>query len=329
MAKYTFEEIKTLLLKRINEEHIEAELRLVFKDKPDEYMITIYDDTERFRSFAGKVVLTQCFCSDIAREAKEAGALAVISMYPSPEDVPHYFGASNHNGTPTPENAHLLPEIPCIDCTKAAGERMKALMKSGNVRVRLSAQADTRVKMASIPVAYIPGCEENFVLVDGHYDSHCEGMTDNGAGDYILLELARVFHENRSALKRGLVFCWWSGHEFGQYAGSTWYADTFYEKIRDHCVAQINIDVAGSKNARCIRARTTQMEGAAFTSERIRRYTGLEPAPYIPRPHLGEPNFMGKNVPITIIPALIPRFFRGQSCRKQSRDGTMAQGMGD
>ena len=43
MAKYTFEEIKTLLLKSINEEHIEAELRLVFKDKPDEYMITIYD----------------------------------------------------------------------------------------------------------------------------------------------------------------------------------------------------------------------------------------------------------------------------------------------
>ena len=39
MTKYTFEEIKTLLLKSINEEHIEAELRLVFKDKPDEYMM--------------------------------------------------------------------------------------------------------------------------------------------------------------------------------------------------------------------------------------------------------------------------------------------------
>ena len=44
MAKYTFEEIKTLLLKSINEEHIEAERSLVFKDKSDEYMITIYDD---------------------------------------------------------------------------------------------------------------------------------------------------------------------------------------------------------------------------------------------------------------------------------------------
>ncbi len=44
MAKYTFEEIKTLLLKSINEDHIEAELRLTFKDKLNEYMIIIYDD---------------------------------------------------------------------------------------------------------------------------------------------------------------------------------------------------------------------------------------------------------------------------------------------
>lgn len=44
MAKYTFEEIKELLLKSINEDHIEAELRLTFNDKSNEYMIIIYDD---------------------------------------------------------------------------------------------------------------------------------------------------------------------------------------------------------------------------------------------------------------------------------------------
>ncbi len=44
MAKYTFEEIKELLLKSINEDHIEAELRLIFKNKSNEYMIVIYDD---------------------------------------------------------------------------------------------------------------------------------------------------------------------------------------------------------------------------------------------------------------------------------------------
>ena len=44
MAKYTFEEIKNLLLKCINEYHIAAELRLIFHNKSNEYMIIIYDD---------------------------------------------------------------------------------------------------------------------------------------------------------------------------------------------------------------------------------------------------------------------------------------------
>lgn len=263
--------------------------------------LTNNEQLERFRAFFGKIVLTREYCSDIAYEAAEAGALAVIGMYTSPEEVPHYFGASNHNGTPTLENRHLLPKLPCIDCTKAAGDFMIQRLQEGTVRVRLSAEAETCVKEASIPAAYIPGAEENFVLVDGHYDSHSVGMTDNGAGDAILLELARVFHTHRKKLKRGILFCWWAGHEYGQYAGSTWYADTYYEQIRDHCVAQINIDVAGSKGATCIRARTTQMEGRDFTARRIERYTGAPARPYIPRPHLGEPNFLGKEVPITIM----------------------------
>ena len=44
MPKYTFEEIKALLLKCINEHKWEAELTLTFSDKPDEYMIIIYED---------------------------------------------------------------------------------------------------------------------------------------------------------------------------------------------------------------------------------------------------------------------------------------------
>lgn len=44
MARYTFEEIKELLLKSINESHVEAELRLKFNDKSNEYMIIIYDN---------------------------------------------------------------------------------------------------------------------------------------------------------------------------------------------------------------------------------------------------------------------------------------------
>ena len=44
MTNYTFEEIKGLLLKSIQEHDFESELRLCFHDNPNEYMIIIYDD---------------------------------------------------------------------------------------------------------------------------------------------------------------------------------------------------------------------------------------------------------------------------------------------
>ena len=282
-----------------NVEGLEGELCYDFMC--EQKKLTCEQNTRRFAAFKNKIVLTKEYCSDIAYEAAAAGALGIIGMYNSPEEVPHYFGASNHNGTPTPDNRHLLPTLPCIDCTKSTGDYLIALMQKGAVRVKMSAQAETGTKKASIPVAYIQGAEDNFVLMDGHYDSHCEGMTDNGAGDAIILELARALYEKRSMLKRSVLVCWWAGHEFGQYAGSTWFSDTYYEKLRDRCVAHINIDVAGSRGAERIRARTTQMEGREFTASRIQRYTGYEAAPYIPLPHLREQSFLGREVPITIM----------------------------
>lgn len=44
MNKYSYEEIKKLMLKCINEYNVEAELRLKFEDKINDYMIIIYKD---------------------------------------------------------------------------------------------------------------------------------------------------------------------------------------------------------------------------------------------------------------------------------------------
>lgn len=44
MHRLRFEEIKTLLLKSIEEHKCEAEVSLTFADKADEYMIIIYED---------------------------------------------------------------------------------------------------------------------------------------------------------------------------------------------------------------------------------------------------------------------------------------------
>lgn len=44
MTNYTFEYIKGLLLKSIQEHDFESELSLYFNNNPNEYMIIIYDD---------------------------------------------------------------------------------------------------------------------------------------------------------------------------------------------------------------------------------------------------------------------------------------------
>ena len=142
-----------------NVEGLEGELCYDFMC--EQKKLTCEQNTRRFAAFKNKIVLTKEYCSDIAYEAAAAGALGIIGMYNSPEEVPHYFGASNHNGTPTPDNRHLLPTLPCIDCTKSAGDYLIALMQKGPVRVKMSALAETGAKKASIPVAYIQGAPCN------------------------------------------------------------------------------------------------------------------------------------------------------------------------
>ena len=53
------------------------------------------------------------------------------------------------------------------------------------------------------------------------------GIGDNAVGDATLLELARIFNDNRDQMARSLRVAWWSGHSTGRYGASTWYADAF------------------------------------------------------------------------------------------------------
>lgn len=259
------------------------------------------NEVNRFSSMAGKILLTRQEAGEVALEAGAAGVLAVISIYPSNDPVPHYLGTSTIWGTPTPDKRHLLHNMPCINITKADGEYLLELMQSGPVHVKLKAAARNGATTATLPIGYIPGAEENFVLLTGHYDSHCVGMTDNGAGDAVILELARLLQAKQHLLKRGVMVCFWAGHEYGQYAGSCWFSDDRWQQLRQCCVGHVNIDVAGCSGATQIRARTTRMEGKDFTDELIRAYTGNEPLPYIPLPHVGEQSFLGRQVPVTIM----------------------------
>ena len=62
-----------------------------------------------------------------------------------------------------------------------------------------------------------------------------------------MLEVARVLHKYRHRLNRGLWICFWSGHETGTMAASTWLVDRFWDELRDHCLAYFNVDSPGMK----------------------------------------------------------------------------------
>jgi hypothetical protein len=37
-------------------------------------------------------------------------------------------------------------------------------------------------------------------------------MTDNGAANVIMIEMARIFQKHQKELERGVKLAWWSGH---------------------------------------------------------------------------------------------------------------------
>src|SRR5699024_4448343 len=108
-------------------------------------------------------------------------------------------------------------------------------------KIAVTTHLDTGWRKIPVLEATIEGSKvpEEFVLLHGHLDSWHEGVGDNATGDATMLELARVFWENRENLDRTLKIAWWSGHSHGRYAGSTWYADEFGIDLAKNCVAQV------------------------------------------------------------------------------------------
>jgi len=82
---------------------------------------------------------------------------------------------------------------------------------------------------------------QEFVLLHGHIRLWHVGIGDNATGNAAMLEIARIFWQNRDRLKRSVKIAWWPGHSTGRYAGSTWYVDNNALDLVDNCVAHLNL----------------------------------------------------------------------------------------
>jgi hypothetical protein len=202
----------------------------------------------------GKIVLTELSYSPARHEkqriAGQRGAIGAVMMNWGPPDneaVP--FGSVKPVwGNPTPQNYQdEMPTIPCIGIARVAGLKLKGMCAAGPVRVWFRTHVVNGWRPVQITVAELPAADSpepgDFIMVGGHQDSWPgEAATDNAAGNSCMIELARVFKQHQSKLRRGLLFGFWTGHETGTMAGSAWFADRYWDKLRDHACAYLQID---------------------------------------------------------------------------------------
>jgi Zn-dependent M28 family amino/carboxypeptidase len=194
----------------------------------------------------GKIVVAPGMVSpDSVWRAQRGGAAGLIHV--NDGEILHEMIATTIWGTPTPESAARIPEIPVVSIKKSSGDRLKAA--AAGRRVRLVAEVERGWTAIPLVVAEVPGSTPAFILVATHLDAWYEGMTDTGGTVASILEMARVLQRS-APLRRGVRFAWWPGHSFGRYAGSTWYADRFWRELDEHCVAYTNLDGAGRRGSR-------------------------------------------------------------------------------
>ena len=208
-------------------------------------------------------------------------------------------------GTPTPQTADLLPKTPSVSVLAEHGAILKEALERGPVRVRLQTTVYQGWRQlpcltADLRPAHSGPEAEQFVLFSGHVDSWYYGAMDNGTANATMLEVSRLLAQHRDALRRGMRVAFWSGHSHARYAGSTWYADTFWHDLHDHCVAHVNVDSVGGNQATVLSEGNAMSEVRSFVSDAIEPVAGqrLSARRY---GRAGDQSFWGHGIPAMLM----------------------------
>ena len=274
---------------------VKEPLQLVYVDVEKE------DLSEALRACSGKAILIDHGADGLLDLASQLGVRAIIRIWK--EDAIHHATIGTNWGTPGMRDAERYYSLGYAEIPLENGKALKKLLLDApeGLAAVLSCGVDRKVVTSTMPVAYVPGKTDSFILVSGHYDSWYEGITDNGAANAIMLEMARIMQQHHAELERGILFAWWSGHSDARYAGSTWFCDNHWQQLKEHCVAHINIDIAGCKGSDMIVPRSTMTEGKEFCRSLIHEFTGEDPITYFPMYHAADQSFWGTDVPIHIM----------------------------
>ena len=256
-------------------EGIEAELVPVGKGTAEDF---------RTKIVKGKIVLVeseggddQVRATEVVRIAEKNGAIGgVFVARGSPRSI-SYMRLRNAWGSPIPETIDQIPKTPAISVCNEDGTFLAELAGKSPVVVRLKAEAWRGYKKVRQPTGTLRGMKEpeTYVLFATHYCSWYIGATDNAAANSLLLEMARLFSNHRKDLARSIRFAWWTAHSQGTAGGSSWYADNFWDDIRDHAFAYVNMDGLARAGSSGFAPENTE-EIRKFQEGVIREVLGLE-----------------------------------------------------
>jgi N-acetylated-alpha-linked acidic dipeptidase len=206
-----------------------------------------YDPAPGVPDVKGKIVLFRgmIMCERI-KDFHALGAVGVVAI--NPGKVAHWGGGSPIWGTADLDDLPFKPAIPAVAVSKPDGDALIALAAKGG-SATLATDFDEGWFKSLLPVVEIKGRSDKFVLLHGHYDSWDVGVGDNATGDACMLEVARTLWAHRDKLERSVRIAWWPGHSTGRFAGSTWYSDTFARDLARNCIAHMNCDSPGCRDA--------------------------------------------------------------------------------
>jgi hypothetical protein len=254
----------------------------------------------------GKILLSELSYHPARHEKQRLAALhgaagCIMMNWGHPENEALPFGSVKPAwGNPTPDTLKSeMATLPCIGIARSAGLALREMIKQGPVRVRMRANVENGWRPVQITIGEVKApAGEDFVVVGGHQDSWPGPQaTDNAAGSAVLLEMARVFHQHRDKLRRGLVFGFWTGHETGTMVGSTWYVDRHWDRLRRHAVAYLQVDQPGIVGTTAWDSRSNSELRRFHQATEARLGEGYAPA-WRRAVRTGDSSFFGLGVPM-------------------------------
>lgn len=246
---------------------------------------------------AGKIAVMKGLASAApCKDLENRGALGIICI--TGGDYPYNMSISPIWGQPVPSTLDLLSKIPVVTVNAAHGRQLLDSLARGESMVTMTAEVSTKFRTVPICTAELKAARptDRFVMFGGHVDSWHKGGTDNGGANAVVLELARIFSGHRDRMNVNIRFVWWSGHSNGRYSGSNWYADTYWEDIHDHAVANFDIDTVGTRGSVDFSHIECNRQCYALGREVVKERTGQEPE-YMRIQRNGDQSFWAHGVP--------------------------------